>query len=85
MARRLNLAKKLEFFAVVLECMKIRTAMVTGLRLGELLWLSWGDVDFENKIINVNTRLKKNFLVIKLWQLQWIHILMFYQNKRENL
>lgn len=31
----------------------IRTALGTGARLGELLGLSWKDIDFENNIIHI--------------------------------
>lgn len=38
----------------------IRTALGTGARLGELLGLSWEDIDFENNIIHIRNGLKKD-------------------------
>lgn len=37
----------------------IRTALATGARLGELLGLSWSDVDFENNVIHIRNGLVK--------------------------
>ena len=38
----------------------IRTGIGTGARLGELLGISWDDIDFENNIIHIRNGLKKN-------------------------
>lgn len=35
----------------------LRTALVTGMRLGELLGLTWRDIDFENGLISVNKQI----------------------------
>ena len=40
----------------------ISLALATGLRQGELLALTWGDIDFKNKTLNVNKSVKEVYI-----------------------
>jgi integrase len=60
--RILEAAEIDRFLAAALERYRplLATAVFTGLRLGELLGLTWADVDFENGVVRVRKQLAKD-------------------------